>query len=210
MVSTANQFQSLIWFFLIGSLVTIFLLTKINTLTLYFKVRLSAGPWPIPHGPSAAARRQPALLQRPWATLPRVGLPPHEPEAAESPDPPSLGLAAGCTSELLHHCQSQETRKGDTVLESNPTGPQSLAAPCLAVHGHRAPLCLYFFICKMAGKGKGREGQGFIASYPKSRPSTWSSHSPESQNLHSWGPALGACAVSPAVLHAHGGQLCAS
>ena len=90
----ANQFQGLIRFFLIGSPVTVFLLTRINTFTLCFKVRSSAGPWPVPLD----------LVPRPERSCPSpVG--PH-PQAH--------------TSELLHCCQSWETRKATQPRRTKP------------------------------------------------------------------------------------------
>lgn len=76
-------------------------------------------------------------------------------------------------------------QEGVTVWEKSTSRPQSLTTPCLAVDGHRAPLCLYFLVCKMARKGKCREGEEFLVNYQraslKSSPSAWSAHSPDCQ-----------------------------
>lgn len=101
----ANQFQGIIRFFLIGSLVTVFLLTKIDTFTLCFKVRPSAEPRPVPPGPSATA-----TMQLPFPCQPSL-TPPDQKQQGPLTYPAWGRLLAAPHIELLHHCQSWETRK---------------------------------------------------------------------------------------------------
>lgn len=112
----ANQFQGLIRFFLIGSLVTVFLLTKINTFTLCFKVRSSTGPWPVPPGPRAAAR-----MQLPFPAEPTRW------EAAGPTHPPSRGLLLAAphvrAAALPPVLGDQE---GTAASENKTSGPQPL------------------------------------------------------------------------------------
>ena len=104
----ANQFQGLIRFFLIGSLVTVFLLTKINTFTLYFKVRSSAGPWPVP----------PDLVPQPECSCPSPVSP--------YPQAPRGRLLAAPHMRAAAMLPVLGDQKGTAASEKRTSGPQSL------------------------------------------------------------------------------------